>query len=435
VTHIKPRGRFIPFRKSDLIDMCRAAGLVPAEREADFDDFRRILEALLHFEYHRLLESLKDAYAPFNPDTDTRTIHPVAPDEHTAHQKHFVQAMQTLLNAANFEPITDKDLKEALAEESLFKIRLAVDFDDFAAVLFFRRGEHRRQETLVTFAGLRKTPVVFTNYDRVVVYIHFKDAAYFEAAGRRNLPFKPGATVVKLFQNVPKADLEMLFPNSEIRMKTIDKLIIGIPAAVSGAVVVVTKLGASLALVGSLVAFWLGLRETSVDIQQGHLVALGVGLAALGGFLFKQFNKFKNRKLRFMKALAENLYFKNLDNNAGVFHHLIDAAEEEEFKEALLAYLFLAQAEKGLTRPQLDEAVEAWLAEDWDCAVDFEVDDALAKLARWGLVQRHNDRLRALPLPEAKARLDRLWDDFFTYPSSGGAGKTDMSPAAKTSAS
>jgi len=48
------------------------------------------------------------------------------------------------------------------------------------------------------------------------------------------------------------------------------------------------------------------------------------------------------------------------------------------------------------------------------------VDDALAKLERWGLVQRHDDRLQALPLPEAKARLDRLWDDFFTYPPSGG---------------
>ena len=69
--------------------------------------------------------------------------------------------------------------------------------------------------------------------------------------------------MIKLFNNVPKADLEMLFPNSEVRMKTIDKLIIGIPAAVSGAILVVSKLGASLALVGALVAFWLGLRETS----------------------------------------------------------------------------------------------------------------------------------------------------------------------------
>lgn len=324
--------------------------------------------------------------------------------------------MQTLLDAANFEAITPTDLQEALSEESLFRIRLEVDFNDFAEVLFFRRGERRRQETLVSFAGLKKTPVTFTNYDRVVVYLQFKEAAFFEAAGRKNLPFKPGATVIKLFRNVPKADLEMLFPNSEIRMKTIDKLIIGIPAAVSGAVVVVSKLGASLVLVGSLVAFWLGLRDTAVDINQGHLVALGLGLAALGGFLFKQINKFKNRKLRFMKTLAENLYFKNMDNNAGVFHHLIDAAEEEEFKEALLAYLFLAQSETGLTRPQLDAAVEAWLAGDWDCAIDFEVDDAMDKLERWGLVQRENDRLRARPLSEAKARLDDLWDNFFTYP-------------------
>jgi hypothetical protein len=42
----------------------------------------------------------------------------------------------------------------------------------------------------------------------------------------------------------------------------------------------------------------------------------------------------------FMKTLGDNLYFKNLDNNAGVFFHIIAEAEEEEFKEALLGYLF-----------------------------------------------------------------------------------------------
>ncbi|MGD9331984.1 MAG: TMEM143 family protein [Desulfobacterales bacterium] len=411
----KRRGRFIPFRKSDLVTMCLEAGLIMEGTAADFHDFHRLLGALLHFEYHQLLESIKDAYAPFDPDADTRPIRP--PDQETlvTHQTTFVGQMTTLLDAANFEPITKEDLHEALAEESLFKIRLEVDFEDFEEVLFFRRGENLRQETLVSWAGLKKTPVTFTNFDRVVVYIKFKPAAYFAAAGRKKLPYKPGATMIKLFQNVPKADLEMLFPNSEVRMKTIDKLIIGIPAAVSGAVVLVSRLGASLVLVGSLVAFWLGLRETSVEINQKHLVALGLGLAALGGFSFKQVSKFKNRKIRFMKALAENLYFKNLDNNAGVFHHLIDAAEEEEFKEALLAYLYLARSANGLTRRQLDEAVESWLAEEWDCPIDFEVDDALEKLQRWGLLKREGERFCALSLPEAKARLDQIWDNYFTY--------------------
>jgi len=427
MTDHKPPGRFIPFRKSDLSRMCLETGLVAKDDESDFHDFHRLLEALLHFEYHQLLEALKDSYAPFNADADTRPIRPMDPDALFSHQKIFVQKMKALLNAANFEPITKADLQEALAEESLFKIRLEVDFDDFEEVLFFRRGEHQRRETIVSLAGLKKTPLNFTNYDRVVVYLKFKDEAYFTAAGRRDLPYKPGATLIKLFKNVPKADLEMLFPNSEVRMKTIDKLIIGIPAAVSGAVVVVSKLGASLALVGALVAFWLGLRETAVDINQKHLVTLGLGLVALGGFLFKQVSKFKNRKIRFMKALAENLYFKNLDNNAGVFHHLVDAAEEEEFKEALLAYLFLAQRENRLTRAQLDDAVESWLGKKWGCAIDFEVADALAKLERWGLLQNQDDHLKVLPLAEAKAKLDYIWDNYFTYDSSS-APDSDLLP-------
>ena len=139
-------------------------------------------------------------------------------------------------------------------------------------------------------------------------------------------------------------------------MKTIDKLIIGIPAAVSGVVVVATKLGATVLLLASVIAFYLGLTEKEVALEQKHLVAIAVGLATLGAFVFKQFNKFKNRKIKFMKALADSLYFKNLDNNAGVFHHLIDAAEEEEFKEAVLAYYFLLTAENDLTVDELDRS-------------------------------------------------------------------------------
>jgi len=68
-----------------------------------------------------------------------------------------------------------------------------------------------------------------------------------------------------------------------------------------------------------------------------------------------------------------------------------------------------------LTRRQLDEAVESWLEKDWDCAIDFEVADALAKLERWGLLQHQGERLNVLPLAEAKAKLDCTWDNFFTY--------------------
>jgi hypothetical protein len=80
MTDHQARGRFIPFRKSDLSRMCLDSGLVAREDETDFHDFRRLLEALLHFEYHQLLEALKDTYAPFNADADTRPIRPMDPD-------------------------------------------------------------------------------------------------------------------------------------------------------------------------------------------------------------------------------------------------------------------------------------------------------------------------------------------------------------------
>ena len=91
---------------------------------------------------------------------------------------------------------------------------------------------------------------------------------------------------------------------------------------------------------GSLFGFWLGISSQPVELNKATLVVLFAGIAALGGYLFKQFNKFKNRKLRFMQTLTQNLYFKNLDNNAGVFHRIVNDAEEEEGKESHPGVLF-----------------------------------------------------------------------------------------------
>jgi hypothetical protein len=116
-----------------------------------------------------------------------------------------------------------------------------------------------------------------------------------------------------------------------------------------------------------------------------------------------------------MKALADNLYFKNLDNNAGVFYHLIDAAEEEEFKEAVLAYYFLLTADEPLTKPMLDQRIENWLSDRWDCRIDFEIGDAIQKLQRLKLIAAENDDLHSVPLDSAKQQLDTIWDNYFTY--------------------
>jgi hypothetical protein len=184
---------------------------------------------------------------------------------------------------------------------------------------------------------------------------------------------------------------------------------------VGGAIVLVTKLGASIVLLGALLSYWLGLSDKSVTIGTQQLIALGAGMGVLGGFIFKEWNKFKNRKLSFMKALTDNLYFKNLDNNSGVFHHLVDSAEEEECKEAILAYYFLLTSETSLTSQQLDQKIEKWLEDKFDLDVDFEIDDALAKLERLGLVTKQQQQYSAVNVAKGQIILDKKWDDLFKF--------------------
>lgn len=409
------RERYIPFRKQDVITLCEDLINWPDTENANqFDTFAKLLVSRIHYDYHNRLEHLKDNYALFDPNRDTRVIGQITHTDLQTSKQAFSSGFAELLDAANFEKVTDEDLREALNEESLFKVRLEVQFEDFEDVVFYRRGESVRTETLRQWWGLRKRKIEFTHYDRVAVYITFKDADYFNQNNRKSLTFTPGSTIVKLFQNVPKADLEMLFPNSEVRMRPLDKLIIGASAAVGGTVVLVTKLGASLILMASVVAFWLGLRDEEVTLTTQSLMTFGIGMGVFGSFVFKEWTKFKNRKIRFMKALSDNLYFKNLDNNAGVFHTLIDAAEEEDCKEALLAYSFLLNfGSAGISAEELDEKIEHWFMQQHQCVLDFDVADALNKLVRMNIISQSNDIFKAKPLREACAILDDYWDNIY----------------------
>src|SRR5262249_35843915 len=133
------------------------------------------------------------------------------------------------------------------------------------------------------------------------------------------------------------------------------------------------------------------------------------GLFTFGAFLVRQVTKFKNRKIQFMKSLSENLYFRNLDNDTGVFHHLLDAAEEAEVVEVLLAYHLLRTAPNPLTAAELDKRIEQWFAQRWDTPVDFEISDGVRKLYDLGLVTGDGDRLHAVDLTRARQRVDQVW--------------------------
>jgi hypothetical protein len=134
-------------------------------------------------------------------------------------------------------------------------------------------------------------------------------------------------------------------------------------------------------------------------------------LGLLGGTLgygVRSFYGYLNTKQKYQLNLTESLYYQNLDNNAGVLFRLLDEAEEQETREAMLAYYFLWRVAPatGWTSPQLDSQIETYLREAIGRDIDFEVGDALEKLVRLGVARTLSDgRLQVLPIDEAIAKL------------------------------
>jgi hypothetical protein len=180
-------------------------------------------------------------------------------------------------------------------------------------------------------------------------------------------------------------------------MRLRDKLAIGIPAIISGATIFTTKVGTTLVLLGSLFGFWLGLHSERVTLDRATVLAVLAGLGAVAGYLWKQFSKYRNRQLKFRQALTESLYFKLLDNNAGVLLRLLDEAEDAECRECLLAACCLLAEGAPVTAVALDRSIEAWCARCWQCRADFAAGEALRKLEALGIACRENDRWRVAP--------------------------------------
>jgi hypothetical protein len=400
-----PRERFVPQRVGALTNELCELPWPDAADAKQFRAFSRLTSALFHYEFHDREQELLEAWE--NPGTE-----PTAADSLTT-------ALTALLENANYTPVTMAELDDAMTRESLVPLRLDVDLEEYEEILIYRRGSHTDTAQIPKWRGLRSEQREMTVDERVIVHTRVKSASWFEERGsdpaKSNLT--PGHVSLKQFQNVPRADIEMLLPSARVRLRPVDSLLVGVPALASGIAVLTTKLLPTLGLIFLLVAAWLGLRDDQPELDQTSMVLLLGGAIAFGGFVFRQFSKLKNRRLEYLKTLADNLYFRTLGDGAGVVHTLLSSAEEQETIEVLLAYRFLLMESGGVSPEHLDAAIERWLRESCRNEIDFDVEDALAKLRRLDLLEDPTEEatVAAVPLSAALSRLDRRWDDLFDH--------------------
>lgn len=404
------REHYIPFDKEFLLEQQLAEYAGDQKKVEDFKKLFDIIEHYYHYEAFNLLRNLKHNYRAFDPDLGAKEREPFAgKSDFSVFKKNLLR----ILDRGNYSHIDQETLDKAFKDSDLIGLKLKINTELYKEYGLFVRGEGKTTEKVSKFFFWKKE-IKVEYYDRALIYLNYQDAEYFKEKKIRlgKMPMEPGSVVIKIFKRVPKNDIETIFPNAVPVMTTMDKLLLWVPGLFGGISLLSTKVIP--ALIKMDIAYKTGetidLLNSKTSLNQG-LIALGI----LGGYLFRQYSNFINKKIKYSKMLSDSLYFKNIGNNSGAFYSLLNSSEEEMLKETILAYSFLNRGETPLTQEELDSQIESWFKEKFDCNLDFDVEDALAKLKLIGLATENDKKWQVIPLDIALVRIDEIWDGVFEY--------------------
>jgi hypothetical protein len=391
------REHFIPLRPADLAQRLADEPAVTIFDREHFRQFCRLAEATIHHEYHSRLVELKNSYAPFDPDNDAAPGPDLTTGERNARCRRLFDRFDALLTRANYRRLSRHDLELALRTPTGDGLSLHLDLAIFERLEIYTRGDCLLPRVGRSWRSLwRGEQLLVPTYRRLAVIFRLKQQT------PHTDPLDTRAVVLKLFKNIPQQDVETLLPGANIRIGWLEQAKIVLPT-LSGVGLTIFKLlkGAAAVAFASLYGLLAFLALVSGVV--------GYGLRSFYGYL--------RTREKYQLSLTRSLYFQNLDNNAGVLYHLVNEAEEQEFRELVLAWWLLWRGGlQGSKAADLDAAAEKWLRERCGLTVDFEVSDALSKLERLGLAAKSpTGRWRCISIEAALATLDRAWDEQFAF--------------------
>ena len=224
----------------------------------------------------------------------------------------------TVLEKANFERLSDVDVASAVraANASGLRVRLRPERVDHLELWIRGYGSTERHYRTwrKPIQGESRTLEVFR---RIVVVARLHDDPH---------------VLIKMFKDIPVADIEALLPHAEVEMSWRDRaLLLGGGAGTLGTTALkISKIALSVAMLGKLA--WIVL----------------VGTAMIG---YRTFAGYRRARSSRDSQRTKNLYFQNLSNNGAALATLIAMITQEELKEAILAYALCH-----------NEAAENWTA-------------------------------------------------------------------------
>lgn len=426
---------FIPYLLDDLVEMCLSDDGLPLDQHQAFEEFASFFCAMNNFVSHQAMSGLDRDYACFNPDIEVKLPLKSRFDLQDAADR-VASSFREMAENANYRRMTVAEIEESFGEQSLIKLNTAVDLDAFSIMECWVRGSDRKTHKKKNWR-FQEVEHELDIWRRVLLLMRFKEdielsAEQIKQKEKANIPYEPGKIYLYQYKDVPKSDLEILFPNVRVSMNLKDRIMLGVPA-VAATIGTFIKFSAQLVLIIGAIA-WVFFKTSlfdSFDPEKSNnyqlaIVALTV-LGGLGALFFKQYTAVKNKRISFLKEVSEHLFFRNIAMNKAVLDRVIDDGEEEDCKEAVLIfYHLLANRDKDMNREQLDKTIEKWMAEKFETVIDFDIDGPVEKLKkivgktnggveRTLLTEDAEGNLHVPDLCEAKEIMDYNWDNAFSY--------------------
>nr|XP_017251827.1 PREDICTED: uncharacterized protein LOC108222417 isoform X2 [Daucus carota subsp. sativus] len=437
------RESVIPVLKPRLVMTLANLIKLGADR-AEFLKLCKRIEYTVRAWYLLQFEDLMQLYSLFDPDSGAQTLEQqsLSPEEIQILEQNFLSYLFQVMEKSNFKVTTDEEVDVAHAGQYLLNLPIAVDETKLDTKLFARYFAEHPQEHLPDFVdkyiifrrgnGIDKTNDFFymekvdmliariwawfmrlTRLDRLIkspkrpkkprhknppkeeddMQTEEERADYVERIRLENMEIslsnlvnkitiqeptfdkiivvystqtKPDRGIyVKHFKHIPMADMEIVLPEKKNPSLTPMDWVSFLGSAIVGLV----------AVVGSL------------EMPKADLWVIFAILSTVIGYCAKIYLTFQANMAAYQNLITKSMYDKQLDSGKGTLLHLCDDVVQQEVKEVIISYFILMEQGKA-TLEDLDMRCEQLIKEEFGVSCNFDVDDAVGKLEKLGIVSR-----------------------------------------------
>ena len=373
----KDKEHFIPVGREKLLECLTEFETCSESEKSELKKFFELISSVLHKQYHKRQIRVQKIYQPLDPDSVI-----LLKDSDTKNSSEVFTELIEILANANYTKLSTDELETAVDNATALGLRMKVDFSLFDELHVYGRGDEIQTWTKKSWWKFFKEEKFDVEvYQRLVIAFRLKD--------HDKLPKEQSSSFVylKSFKGIPHSDLHTLLPGTQIKMSLLDRGKIIIPA-LSGIVLSIVKIARLMVAV-------------TIFASLAYTIKFWVIPAAIIYYIIKGFLSYQKTKDKYQLNLTRHLYFQNLNNNSGVLLRLLHEAEFQDYREMVITYyLVWKYGQAGINAEKIHEIAEKKLKETIYLDINFEAEDALAKLEKLGALKKVDQNWVPLPMEE-----------------------------------